>query len=284
MKLGLVLEGGASRTVYSCGVLDALLEEKIMADYVIGTSAGISYGVSYCSGQFGRNRDITEKYMNDKRYMGTSHLLRKDNKSYYNLNFVFGDIPNIHIPFDYNAYMAYNGNVIAAVTNIETGCAEYLELPRDDKNFIGLRASCALPLLFEPIEIDGKKYLDGGVSDSIPIKKALDDGCDKLIVVLTRPRGYVKTRESVMGLMKLKYRKYPELCRAIENRHIKYNKCIENLEQLERNGKAYVIRPSDTHEIKRTEKKPDILLPFYEEGLSDTRKLMPEIKEYITTK
>lgn len=281
MKLGLVLEGGASRTIFSCGIMDAILEQNIMADYVIGTSAGISYGVTYCSKQIGRNLVITEKYMADKRYMGVRHLLNRRNKSYYNLDFVFGEIPQKLTPFDFKTFSEYKGSCIAVLTDIESGKAEYMEVPRDDSDFTALRASCALPILFSPVEINGRKYMDGGLADSIPFEKAIADGCDKVIVILTRPRGYVKKQEKISGLIKAMYRKYPKLIEDFEQRPQRYNKSIERLNQLESEGKALIIAPPDTHSIHRTERKPEILVPFYNEGTEYGRKIMPSIVEYL---
>lgn len=281
MKLGLVCQGGASRTIFSCGILDALLDNNITADYVIGASAGISYAVSYCSKQKGRNREITEKYMNDPRYMGVRHLLNRKNRSYYNLPFVFEEVPEKLVPFDFKAYSEFEGNIIAAVTNIETGEAEYLELERGDKKFMSMRASCALPLLFQPIEVNGSLYLDGGICDSIPFQKALDDGCDKVIVILTRPRGFIKAKETGIGAMARAYRKYPLLVNAMRTRHENYNMSTKKLDELEKQGKAYIIAPKDTHGIKRTEKKPEILLPFYDEGVREGERVMAEIKSFV---
>ena len=150
MKLGITMEGGASRTVFSCGVTDAFLEEDIMPDYFVGVSAGIAYGVSYLSRQKGRNLTIIQKYMNDKRYMGVRHLLK--NRNFYNIPFVFGEIPNKLESFDFEAFEAYPGKVEACVTNIHSGKAEYLEVPRKDEKFEVLVASCALPILFRSEE------------------------------------------------------------------------------------------------------------------------------------
>lgn len=210
MKLGLILEGGASRAYFSSGVMDALLEENIIADYVIGTSAGIANAVSYASGQIGRNLSIAKDYLHDKRYMGFKHMLNPNNRSYYNLDFVFDSIPNIHLPFDYDAFNNFKGEVVAAVTNINTGKAEYLPVPRDDKKFNVLRASCALPLLFPIITINGQKYMDGGIFMPIPADEAIRSGCDKNIVILTRERGYRKSPEKSLELAAKLYRQYPK--------------------------------------------------------------------------
>lgn len=280
MKIGLILEGGASRTYFTCGILDALLEGEIYADYVVGTSAGIAYGVSYCSRQKGRNLEILEKYVADKRYMGIRHMLNRKNGSYYNLDFVFGDIPKTIVPFDYDVFDTRTSNSVAVVTDIETGKPEYLEMPVD-KDFMLLRATCALPILFRPIEIGGKKYMDGGLSDSIPFMNAVENGCDKNIVILTRPRSYRKQQEKSAALMKLFYRKYPLLTQCIAERPERYNAQLDLLAELEKDGRALVLAPEDTHGIGRTEKNPKVLIPFYKEGYEYGMGMLDAIRNYL---
>lgn len=281
MKLGIVFEGGASRTFFSCGVMDVLLEERIIADYVIGASAGIVNGVSYVSGQYGRNLAIGTKYTADARYMGVRHLLNRSNKSFYNLQFVFGDIPNKYLPFNFDAFSAFKGDVFAVCTNIETGKAEYIRVPSDDRAFTVLRATCALPILFQPIEIDGAKYLDGGLSDPIPFEKAIEDGCDKVIVVLTRERGYIKKRENAQPAIDLAYRKNKRLLHTMEKRPEIYNAQREKLFELERKKKVFVIDPIETTGFKRTEKDPVKIRQIYDQGTERTRSKMSKLREYL---
>lgn len=281
MKIGIIFEGGASRTYFSCGVIDALLEEKIYADYVIGVSAGISFGVSYCSRQKERNLRILEQYEEEGIYQGFHHMFRKNNKSYYNLDFVFGEVPNKLVPFDFEAFEKHEGECLAVVTNIDTGLAEYIPVLADDRCFMSLRATCALPILFQPVEINGKYYLDGGLSDSIPFEKAFEDGCDKVIAVLTRPRGYRKSKESTTSIINLKYKKYPELMEAFKNRPETYNKQIERLEELEKEGKALLLAPGETFGIGRFEKKKTKLIPFYRYGYDYAMEKMDEIKKFM---
>ncbi len=226
MKLGIVMEGGASRTVFSCGVADCLLEEQIMPDYFIGVSAGIAYGVSYLSGQKGRNLQLIEEFMSDKRYMGIKYLFNRKMKSFYNIPFVFDEVPNKLLPFDYEAFAAYKGEAEAVVTNIKTGKAEYFPVPRDNKDFSVIMASCSLPILFQPVKIGKKYYLDGGVSDSIPFQRAFEKGCDKVIVVLTRTRDYVKKAEKAGKAASTLYHRYPKLVESLKNRPEAYNQCI----------------------------------------------------------
>ncbi|MBP3855692.1 MAG: patatin family protein [Ruminiclostridium sp.] len=281
MKTGLVLEGGASRTIFTCGILDALLDNNIFLNYVAGASAGISYGVSYLSKQSGRNHKITELYMNDKRYMGFGNMLDRNNRSYYGLDFVFGEVPARLLPFDFDEYKRNGENGFGAVTNIETGKTEYMRVKAEDKKWTVLRASCALPILFSPIKINGAYYMDGGITDSIPFRYALDSGLDKVIVVLTRPRGYVKKPEKLTSTVRLKYPKYPKLAEALKNRHIMYNRELEELSQLEKEGKALVLAPEKDYGIKRTENDPKILLPFEKEGYDYAVRNLEKIRSFI---
>ena len=281
MKTGLVLEGGASRTIFTCGILDALLENGIYINYVAGASAGISYGVSYLSKQIGRNHKITEMYMSDKRYMGASNMFKKGNRSYYGLDFVFGEIPSKLLPYDFDEYKRSGENGFGAVTNIETGETEYMRVLAADKKWTVLRASCALPLLFQPIKINGMYYMDGGITDSIPFKYALDSGLDKVIVVLTRPRGYKKSPEKLADLIKVTYPKYPKLAEAIRNRHLMYNRETEELSRLESKGKALVLAPERDYGISRLENDPKILLPYEKEGHDYAVRNLERIREFL---
>lgn len=280
--LGLTLEGGANRTVFSCGVLDALLEARITADYVIGASAGISFGVSYASGQRGRNLIIAKHYISDRRYQGAQHLFHIKNRSFYNLDFVFDEVPNRHVPFDYEAFAAYPGRVVAAVTNVETGEAEYLEVPREDRRFRILRATCALPMLFPIMELDGKHYMDGGIADSIPFAQAMRAGCDKNIVVLTRERSYRKTPEKITAVAARFYQKYPAFVKQMESRPERYNACIDTLCELEREGRVFVIAPEDTLDVGRTESNPERLTALYQQGMRIAKERMEALHAYLS--
>ncbi|MBP3488789.1 MAG: patatin family protein [Roseburia sp.] len=281
MKLGIVCEGGANRTVFSCGVMDVLLEEGIMPDYFIGVSAGIAYGVSYLSGQKGRNLEVIENYIADKRYMGVRHLFNKKEKAYYNTKFVFEQVPNELIPFDYDAFERYPGKVEAAVTNIHTGAAEYVEVPRGRDMRDVLVASCSLPVLFQPVKLGRHYYLDGGIADSIPYEHAFGEGCDKLLVVLTRERGYVKTAERALKITNSLYRKYPKVVEALETRPVRYNACMERLKELERQGKVFVIAPEDLFGVGRTETDTIKLRRLYDEGCRITDEQMGALRKYL---
>lgn len=278
--LGITFEGGASRTVYSCGVMDALLEEKIYADYAIGVSAGAAFGVSYASKQIGRNYTLATEIMNRKEYMGPLNLLDPKNKCYYGLKYAFDTVPNEILPFDYDAFEKSNG-FTAVVTNLLTGEAEYLKVPPDDKQWNVLKATCALPLLFPVIEINGKKYMDGGIADSIPYKQAMKAGCDKNIVVLTRPLGYVKETEKITALALAKYRRYPRFCKALQTRANRYNKCIAQLMELKQQGKVFVFTPKTAFGVGRVENDPQKLKRLYDHGYKHAKWAMNDLKKYL---
>ena len=275
---GLVLEGGTFRPIFSCGVMDALLSENIMLPYCVGVSAGIADAVSYISRQPQRNLEIMQKYRNDKRYMGKSHL-RKE-KSLFGMDFVFGEIPDKLVPFDWDSFLKYEGQLLVGVTNAETGQAEYKNGKDMDEKFTMLRATCALPMFFPAIELDGKKYYDGGLADPIPVEKALDDGCDKLIIILTQPKGFVKRHErsNKMGAHLLA-RKYPEIKKSILSRPERYNETVKYCEALAKEGKAMIIRP--THPLDSFESDVRKLEMAYWHGYRMTKEKMSKIKRFI---
>ncbi len=279
--LGIVAEGGASRTVYSAGVMDTLLKHGIVADYFLGVSAGIAFGASYCSMQPERNRLLIRDYFCTPEYFGTRHLLNPANRSYYNLDYVFGKVPNELLFFDFEALRNNPARKLACVTDLETAEPVYMELDPDDHEFKVLRASCALPLLFPPIEINGRKYMDGGVADSIPFKKALADGCDKLIVILTRERGYVKRDEPTKKLLTAAYRKYPEFCRLLESRAERYNESLRELEELRQAGKVFVYAPRREMLVSRTEDDRRKVMRLYEYGARHAEWSLESLKRYI---
>lgn len=284
MKTGIVLEGGAIRTIFSSGVCDALLAGNIMPDYVIGVSAGIAYGVSYVSRQFGRNLDIMVNYVNDKRYMGMGNLLRRDNRAYFGLDFVFGEIPNRLIPFDYDTFDAYPGAVEAAVTNLDTGGAEYFPVDRSDKKFTILQATCALPFLFPVFHIDGKPCMDGGAADPIPYDRAFSMGCDRLIVVLTRERSFRRKPEKLQPLLDRVYGKYPNFCETMRRRAETYNSARGRLFQLERAGKVLLFAPHDTRGFSRTERDVAKIRALWQDGYDAGMARLDEVRAFLAGK
>jgi len=283
MKTGLVLEGGALRSIFSAGVCDAFLDGQLpLPDYTVGTSAGIAYGVSYLSRQSRRNLKLLTGYANDHRYMGWRNLANPKNRSFFGLKFAYETIPTELLPFDFDTFEAYPGQVEAAATNLHTGQAEYLTVPRRDCPNQQLIASCALPVMFPPIEIDGRFYLDGGCADAIPWQRAFDMGCDRVVVILTRERDYRKEGDSTLRLVEKTFRKYPAFVETMRHRVDRYNASRERLFALEKEGKVIVIAPEDTFGCSHTEKDLEILRALWQSGYFAGRRSLEEIRTFWT--
>lgn len=279
MKTALILEGGGMRGMYSAGVLDAFIEKKIKFEYGVGVSAGAAYGVSYISGQYRRNLLICDKFIGDKRYVSKRNMLKEG--SLFGLKFVYEDIPNIYLPFDFEGYHNSDTDFYITVTNVETGKTEYHQLGEGDMKYNLLKATCALPLVSPIIRLGDGFYLDGGISDPIPYRKALEDGYEKLVVVLTQHKGYRKTKQSMLKLIKFWYRKYPEVYELLAKRHNIYNSQIDELEKLEEEGRCIILRPDNPVEIKRIETDKEKLKKLYFTGEADGLKYADKVKSFL---
>ena len=278
---GLAMEGGAIRTIYSSGVCDGLLSQGWMADYVVGVSAGIAYGVSYVSKQEGRNLKILERFVNDSRYMGTVNMLsRRNHHCYFGLEFTYDEIPNYLVPYDYAALAAFPGKVEAGVTNLLTGQTDYYPVQAHDRRSVLLRASCAMPLLFPIYEINGKPYLDGGVGDSVPFRRAFAQGCDRAVVILTRERSYYRAPEKLEELICWRYRDYPEFCKAIRTRAQRYNQDRAELLRLEKEGKVLIFAPKSTRGFSRTERDLTKIRAFWNAGRDEAIARIDEVRAF----
>ena len=280
MKVGLVLEGGALRGIYTAGVLDVLLKNNVKVDKIIGVSAGALFGVNYKSNQPGRALRYNLKYCNNKNYMSYHSLLTTGN--IVNKEFCFDKLVNELDPFDFDTFSNNKIDLYATVTNVETGKAEYhlIKDLRNEKDSEYLRASGSMPFISQIVEIDGKKYLDGAIADSIPIDKMLTMSVDKIIVVPTRPIDFRRRKKTTI-LNKLKYKKYPLFADKLSNRYKMYNEEVERIIDLENQGKVFVIRPSRFVNIKRLEKNPEIIQEMYDLGVSDTKSKLKELKKYL---
>ena len=242
MKVGLVLEGGGMRGLYTAGVLDAFLEAGIKVDCVVSVSAGALFGVNYLSNQPKRALRYNKRFMGDRRYMSFWSWLTTGN--FVNKEFSYYKVPMELDVFDQEAFAESGVPFYVVTTDIETGKPDYIKIDHVFEQMEALRASSALPLVSEIVEYKGKRYMDGGLSDSLPIDFMENLGFDKLIVVLTRPKGYRKEpSKTSKRIYKLFYRKYPEFVDVASNRHIHYNKSIEKIEALEKTGNLYAIRP-----------------------------------------
>lgn len=255
MKTGLVLEGGAFRTIFSSGICDAFLDAGLpLPDCTIGVSAGITYATSYLSRQSRRNLKVLTTYAHDRRYMGLGNYLLPGNRSYFGLKFSYETIPNELVPFDYDAFEAYPGIAEAVVTNLNTGKADYLPVPRRDPHNLLLQATCAIPLMFPVYHLNGQPYLDGGCADAIPWRRAFDLGCDRVVVLLTRERSYHKEPENTISVLRRAFRQYPAFLETMARRADRYNESREQLFSLEQEGKVLVLAPESTAGFSRTER------------------------------
>ena len=270
-RSGLVLEGGGMRGVFTCGVLDNFMDRGIRFPYTIGVSAGACNGLSYMSGQRGRakysNIDLLEKY----RYIGLKHLLLKRNIMDFDL--LFNVFPNKIIPYDYEAYAKCKERYEMVTTSCETGEACYYDEKHSPQRIIDIvKASSSLPFVCPIAYVDEKPMLDGGIADSIPLLRAREQGFDNNVVVLTRNRGYRKP-DKPSSVPMLFYRKYPRLCKAIENRNLLYNEQLELVERLETEGELIVIRPEKPVVVDRMERDTKKLLDLYNEGYECASKI-----------
>lgn len=255
------------RGSYTAGVLDAFLEWGWSADYVVGVSAGANNGASYVSKQKGRALRTNTTYIRDKRYISVRNYLKTG--SLFGMDFLFKDLPDRLEPFDYDAFQANHCKFTVGVTNTATGKAEYFGKELLTSNCDLLRASSSLPLLSQPVMLGGKLYLDGGLADPIPVAKALSDGCSKVVTVLTRERGFIKKPQRFHGVYRMALKEYPAVAEALENRHIHYNQTLKCLNQLEKEGCAFIIAPSVPLGFGRLEKDTKKLVWAYRLGRGD---------------
>ncbi len=281
MKIGLLLEGGGMRGLYTAGVLDVFMENDLKIDGIVGVSAGALFGMNYKSKQIGRVLRYNKKYVKDKNYMGLYSLFTTGN--IMNEDFCFNRIVNELDPVDFETFKNTNVDFYAVVTNIQTGKAEYIKIEdlKNSNSIEILRASGSMPFVSKPVLVNNKTYLDGGIADSIPIDKIMSMNFDKIIVVLTRPLEYRKKRTNRI-FPKIYYRKYPNFVETINNRYKKYNEELDKILELEKNGKIFVIRPSKLINIKRVEKDSDKIQAMYDLGRNDTLNLMDKISDYIS--
>lgn len=274
--IGLVLEGGGMRGVYTAGILEYFLEQDIQFPYVIGVSAGVSMAASYLSKQKGRNKRVNIEYVTDKRYISWRNYVK--HKQLFGMDFIFGEIPDNLVPYDYDEFFTNPADLVIGTTDVITGESLYFR-----KNDYGqemltmLRASSSLPFIAPEVHFKGKILLDGGISDSIPIAKAQQDGYKRNVVILTRNAGYRKKPSKFHFLVKRKYPHYEGLQKAMENRYKVYNETIQYIEDEERKGNILVIRPELPLEVGRMERNPKKLEKLYQIGYEDARKYKDEI-------
>lgn len=283
MKTGLVLEGGAMRGLFTAGVIDVMMEQGITYDGAIGVSAGAAFGCNYKSEQIGRVLRYNKRYCADKRYSGIRVLLKTGN--IYSTEFCYEEVPLKLDVFDFDAYKKNPMEFYVVCTDVETGKPVYHKYTGEEGNgFDWIRASASMPVVSQIVEIDSMKLLDGGIADSIPVRYFEQIGYEKNVAVLTQPKEYQKGRNKILPLIRRKYKKYPNLCTAMETRHIMYNRELEYVQQQEKAGKLFVIRPEEALNISRVEKNPEELQRVYNIGRKTGESYLKELQEFLKEK
>ena len=271
------------RGMFTAGVIDVMMEHGIEFDGAIGVSAGAAFGCNYKSRQIGRVIRYNTRFCQDKRYGGFRVLLKTGD--YYSKEFCYDEVPHKHDPFDYDTYERNPMEFYVVCTDVDTGRAEYHKYEnRHDHALDWIRASASMPLVSRMVEIDGRRYLDGALADSIPVDYFESIGYDRNVVILTRPEGYRMEADSLLPLMKLRYRRFPRLLDAIQTRHVVYNATLQKIARRERAGELLVIRPPMALPISRTEKDPEKLRAVYEIGRQTAEKRLKEIRGFLEKK
>lgn len=279
-KTGLIMEGGAMRGMFTAGVIDVFMENKIEFDGGIGVSAGACFGCNYKSKQIGRAIRYNIKYCKDKRYCSLWSFIKTGDL--YGADFCYHELPEKLDIFDNETYNTNPMEFYVVATDVETGKAVYKKCDTTEGKLLDwIRASASMPLASRIVEVDGYKLLDGGIADSVPIKYFESIGYNKNVVILTQPQDYVKEKNKLLPMMKIMLRKYPKLIDAVAKRHEIYNKTTEYILKKEQKGEIFVIRPDEKLPISRTEKNPDKLKEVYNSGRTIAERQLKEIKEFL---
>lgn len=279
-QAGLVLEGGGMKGIYTAGVLDFFLDKEIEFSSCYGVSAGACCLCSYLSKQRKRAYRINVDYLEQKAYCSVESLLKTGDL--FGADMCYGLIPDYLDPYDYEAFKQYPGKAYAVVTNIKTGEAEYMLLEDMHKDMIAVRASSSMPLVSRNVKIGDGLYLDGGIADSIPIRRSMKDGNRKNVIVMTKEEGYIRQPAGTeLALVKTRYIRYPKVYERMKERHLSYNNTVQYIEEMRREGNVFVIRPKQKSDVGRVEKDKAKLDALYEEGYRDAESCYPELLEYL---
>ncbi|MDR1409101.1 MAG: patatin family protein [Oscillospiraceae bacterium] len=281
MKTGLVVEGGGMRGIYGAGVLDAFLDAGLKFEYSVGTSAGAANVISFAAGQRGRNYRFYAEHPKNPEYMGLRNVVRHGN--YFNFDYIYGQLTLQDDPCDFDVLAAYPYEAEFVAAEAYTASPHYFT--KDDLSPLdcsALTASCAVPGYCKPVRVDGGLYFDGGVVDSIPVARAIAKGCDRVVVVLSRSRGYRKAEQNHKAVYRFSLRRFPRMVTAVANRHENYNRTITFIDALELQGKAIVVAPSREVPVSLVCQDKALIDEFYRVGLEDgkraARKIMREGK------
>lgn len=280
MKTGLILEGGAMRGMFTCGVTDVFMEHGITFDGAAGISAGAIFGCNYKSKQVGRAVRYNKKYSKDPRYCSIRSLIKTGDL--YGADFCYRELPEKLDVFDKETFEKNPMEFYIGATNVYTGEAVYHKCTDGGRSDIEwMRASASMPLVSRPVDVDGYTLLDGGIVDPVPYEYMKSIGYDRNVIILTQPKGYRKTKSRAFPLMRVCLRKYPEIVEAMRVRHVRYNKLIDKINELEEKGKVLVIRPTESLGVKRTEKSPNKLEWVYQCGRSVAKDNIEKVLKFL---
>lgn len=279
-QAGLILEGGGMKGIYTAGVLDFFMEKEIEFSDCYGVSAGACHLCNYMSGQRGRSYRISVNYLDMKQYCSRWSLFTTGDLFGVDMNYSL--IPDYLDPYDYDAAAKFAGRAFAVVTDIETGTPAYLPLKDLRKDILAVRASSSLPLVSRNVKIDGRLYLDGGISDSIPVRQSIKDGNRKNVVIMTKEEGFVRQPAGAeLALVRTRYLRYPKVYELMRERHLSYNATVQYIEEKKGKGEMFVIRPKHKSEVGRIEKDKEKMKALYEEGYCDAQECYLELLEYL---
>ena len=280
-QAGLILEGGGMRGIYTAGVLDFFMEKEIWFSDCYGVSAGAGHLCNYLSGQRGRSYRIGINYLGMKQYCSTWSLLTTGDLFGVDMNYRL--IPDHLDPYDYDAADKYEGRAFAVATDIRTGKPAYLPLKDLHKDVIAVRASGSLPLVSRNVNIDGNLYLDGGISDGIPIRQSERDGNRKNVVIMTKEEGFVRQPVGAeLSLIRVRYLRYPKVYELMRERHLTYNATVQYIEEQQAKGEVFVIRPKQAGEVGRIEKDKEKMKALYQEGYRDAEENYSALLKYLS--
>lgn len=278
-QAGLVLEGGGMKGVYSSGVLEFFLDKGIEFSSCYGVSAGACSLCSFLSKQKGRAYHVTVDYLEDKNYCSVYSLLKTGDL--FGADMCYYQIPEKLYPYDYETFDSYQGNFYSVVTNIETGEPEYIPIKDLKVDIEAIRASASLPLVSRNVSINGKLYLDGGISDAIPLKRAMQDGNQKNVVIMTKETGYRRKPSSMLFLTRMRYKKYPKVYELMKERHTVYNETLDFIEEQVAAGNTFLIRPKTKSDVGRIEKDKEKLTALYEQGYQDASECYEDLIRFL---
>ncbi len=279
--IGLVLEGGGMRGLYTAGVLEYFMEKNLFFSYVIGVSAGACMAASYLSRQQGRNKKVNTGLVRDPRYLSLRNFLLK--RQLFGMDFLFDEIPNKIIPFDFRTFLDESEQFIVGTTDCETGEAVYYNKQEHGTDMLTIiRASSSIPFIAPPVEYDGRRLLDGAITDPIPFQKAKQDGFHRNIVIMTRSAGYYKPPSKLTPLIRWMYRKYPQVASLLSKQYELYNQTLSLLHSERMLGNCYLIQPSITLPVSRIERNEKRLVDLYELGYQDAKRHEDEIQRWVS--